>query len=205
MARLGVSRLDLMYAHIEDPSVPAEETVGAFGELVASGEVGLLGVSNHWSWRVERARSVAAALGVSRYEGLQYHYSYLRPRADLPGRDTVGAAQGDLLSLVRASPSPELTLVAYSPLLSGAYVRSDRPLGSGFDHAGTSARLDALRSVAWETGATLNQVVLAWLMGGELPVIPLVGASSVAQLEESLAAVDLELTAAQRARLDEAH
>jgi hypothetical protein len=48
-------------------------------------------------------------------------------------------------------------------------------------------------------------VVLAWLMGGELPVIPLVGASLVAQLEESLAAVDLELTAAQWARLDEAH
>jgi aryl-alcohol dehydrogenase-like predicted oxidoreductase len=43
MARLGVARLDLMYAHIEDPSVPVEETVGAFGELVASGEVGLLG------------------------------------------------------------------------------------------------------------------------------------------------------------------
>jgi aryl-alcohol dehydrogenase-like predicted oxidoreductase len=187
--------------------VPVEETVGAFGELVASGEVGLLGVSNHWSWRVERARSVAAALGVPGYEVLQYHYSYLRPRADLPGRDTVGAAQGDLLSLVRASasPSPSLTLVAYSPLLSGAYVRADRPLGPEFDHAGTAARLAALRSVAWETGATVNQVVLAWLMGGDPPVIPLVGASSVAQLEESLAAVDLELTAAQRARLDEAH
>jgi aryl-alcohol dehydrogenase-like predicted oxidoreductase len=207
MSRLGVSRLDLMYAHIEDPSVPVEETVGAFGELVASGEVGLLGVSNHWSWRVERARSAAAALGVPGYEVLQYHYTYLRPRADLPGRRSVdgsaGQAQGDLLSLVRASPG--LTLVAYSPLLSGGYVRSDRPLGPEFDHAGTSARLDALRSVAWETGATVNQVVLAWLVGGELPVIPLVGASSVAQLEESLAAVDLELTAAQRARLDEAH
>jgi aryl-alcohol dehydrogenase-like predicted oxidoreductase len=98
-----------------------------------------------------------------------------------------------------------VALVAYSPLLSGAYVRSDRPLGPEFDHAGTSARLDALRSVAFQTGATVNQVVLAWLMGGELPVIPLVGASSVAQLEESLAAVDLELTVAQRARLDEAH
>jgi aryl-alcohol dehydrogenase-like predicted oxidoreductase len=96
-------------------------------------------------------------------------------------------------------------LVAYSPLLSGAYVRADRPLGPEFDHPGTSARLEALRSVAWETGATVNQVVLAWLMGGELPVIPLVGASSLAQLEESLAAVDLELTAAQRTRLDEAH
>ena len=55
-----------------------------------------------------------------------------------------------------------------------------------------------LRSVAAETGATVNQVVLAGLMGGEIPVIPLVGASSVAQLEESLGAVDLELTAALR-------
>jgi aryl-alcohol dehydrogenase-like predicted oxidoreductase len=59
--------------------------------------------------------------------------------------------------------------------------------------------------VAAETGATVNQVVLAWLMGGEVPVIPLVGASSVGQLEGSLAAVDLELSAAQRTRLDEAH
>jgi len=112
-------------------------------------------------------------------------------------------AQGDLLSLVRVEPG--LTLVAYSPLLSGSYVRADRPLGPEFDHAGTSARLSALRSVAAEIGATVDQVVLAWLMGGELPVIPLVGASSVAQLEESLAAVDLELSAAQRARLDAAH
>jgi aryl-alcohol dehydrogenase-like predicted oxidoreductase len=55
-----------------------------------------------------------------------------------------------------------------------------------------------------ETGATANQVVLAWLIGGEIPVIPLVGASSVAQLDESLAAVELELTADQRARLDAA-
>jgi aryl-alcohol dehydrogenase-like predicted oxidoreductase len=207
MARLGVPRLDLMYAHVEDPSVPVEETVGAFGELVASGEVGLLGVSNHWSWRVERARSVAAALGVPGYEVLQYHHTYLRRRADQPGRrsayGSAGVAQGDLLDLVRFDPG--LTLVAYSPLLSGAYVRSDRPLGPDFDHPGTSARLAALRAVAEETGATVNQVVLAWLMGGEIPVIPLVGASSVAQLEESLAAVDLELTPAQRARLNEAH
>jgi aryl-alcohol dehydrogenase-like predicted oxidoreductase len=207
MARLGVSRLDLMYAHIEDPSVPVSETVGAFAELVASGEVGLLGVSNHWSWRVERARSVAAALGVPGYEVLQYHHTYLRWRADLPGRwsadGSAGPVQGDLLSYVRESPG--LTLVAYSPLLSGAYVRADRPLGPQFDHAGTAPRLSVLRSVAAETGATVNQVVLAWLLGGQVPVIPLVGASSVAQLEESLAAVDLELSAEQRARLDSAH
>ena len=80
--------------------------------------------------------------------------------------------------------SSGLPLVAYSPLLGGAYVRPDRPLGPEFDHAGTPRRLAALHAVASETGATANQVVLAWLMGGELPVIPLVGASSVAQLED---------------------
>ena len=58
--------------------------------------------------------------------------------------------------------------------------------------------------MAKDAGATVNQVVLAWLIGGQIPIIPLVGASSVAQLDESLAAVDLELTADQRTRLDAA-
>jgi aryl-alcohol dehydrogenase-like predicted oxidoreductase len=74
-----------------------------------------------------------------------------------------------------------------------------------FDHPGTPRRLAALREVAKETGASVNQVVLAWLMGGDIPMIPLVGASSVEQLEESLAAVDLELTAEQRTTLDAAY
>jgi aryl-alcohol dehydrogenase-like predicted oxidoreductase len=112
-------------------------------------------------------------------------------------------ASGDLLSYLRAEPG--LTLVAYSPLLKGAYVRADKPLGAEYDHPGTAARLAALRSVAEQTGATANQVVLAWLMGADLPVIPLVGTSSVTQLDESLAAVDLELTAEQRALLDQAY
>jgi aryl-alcohol dehydrogenase-like predicted oxidoreductase len=206
MSRMGVSRLDLMYAHVEDPAVPLAETVEGFGELVASGFAGLLGVSNHWAWRVEQARACAAAAGLPGYEVLQYCHTYLRQRNDQPGRwspdGEPGAASPDLLSYLRSSPG--LTLVAYSPLLSGGYVRADKPLGPEFSHAGTAPRLSVLRAVAAETGATANQVVLAWLMGGELPVIPLVGASSVAQLEESLAAVDLELSADHRARLDEA-
>ena len=56
-----------------------------------------------------------------------------------------------------------------------------------------------------ETGATANQVVLAWLTGGEVPIVALIGASSVAQLEESLAAVDLRLSAEQRELLDSAN
>jgi aryl-alcohol dehydrogenase-like predicted oxidoreductase len=205
MSRMGVSRLDLMYAHVEDPAVPLSETVEGFAELVADGVVGLLGVSNHWAWRVEQARTVAFGAGLPGYEVLQYCHTYLRQRADSPSRWSADgeprAAGPDLLSYVRSSG---LTLVAYSPLLGGAYVRSDKPLGAEFDHAGTPRRLAALHAVAAETGATVNQVVLAWLMGGELPVIPLVGASSVAQLEESLGAVNLELSAGQRARLDQA-
>jgi aryl-alcohol dehydrogenase-like predicted oxidoreductase len=203
---LGVDKLDLLYAHAEDPTVPLAETAEAFAELVADGTVSMLGASNFWTWRLERARALAASKGLPGYEVVQYQHSYLRPRGDLPGRRSQdgnqGPASGDLISYLRTEP--ELALVAYSPLLSGAYVREDKPLGPEFDHAGTPVRLKALNEVAAELGVTPNQVVLAWLIGGEVPVIPLVGASSVAQLDESLAAVDLELTPEQRAKLDAA-
>jgi len=84
MSRPSVPRLDLMYAHIEDPAVPLLETVEGFASLVTSGLVGLLGVSNHWAWRVERARSLAFGAGLPGYEVLQYHHTYLRQRADCP-------------------------------------------------------------------------------------------------------------------------
>lgn len=204
--RLGVERLDLLYAHIEDRTVSARETVEGFAELVAEGTVGLLGVSNHAVWRVERARALAAAAGLPGYEVLQYHHSYLRPRTDVPSDlwadGTLGAATADLLSYLEAEP--DLTLVAYSPLLKGGYVRP-MELPSDYDHPGTPARTKVLGEVARETGATVNQVVLAWQLGGRFPIVPLAGVSSVAQLEENLGAVELELTEDQRARLDAAH
>ncbi|RQW84037.1 aldo/keto reductase [Micromonospora globispora] len=202
--RLGVERLDLLYAHIEDRTVPLRETVEGFAELVGEGAVGLLGASNHRAWRVERARAIAAAAGLPGYEVLQYHHTYLHRRHDLPSEldpdGDVGSVGPDLASYLRAEP--ELALVAYSPLIRGGYTRTDKPLGADYDLPSVPGRLAALREVAAETGATVNQVVLAWLMGGDIPAIPLVGASSVAQLDESLAAVELELTAEQRARLD---
>ncbi|MER7561432.1 aldo/keto reductase [Streptomyces sp. NPDC097941] len=204
--RLGVSKLDLLYAHIEDPRVPLQETVEGFAELVAEGTVGLLGVSNHAVWRVERARALAAAAGLPGYEVLQYAHSHLRPRTDVPDDlfpdGSLGHAGADLLSYLRAEPA--LTLVAYSPLLKGAYTHPDR-LPADFDHPGTPPRLRALAEVAKETGATVNQVVLSWQIGSDLPILPLAGVSSLAQLEENLEAVDLELTGEQRARLDGAH
>ncbi|MFE0677750.1 aldo/keto reductase [Streptomyces sp. NPDC058867] len=204
---LGVEKIDLLYAHIEDHRVPLEETVEGFAELVAEGTVGLLGASNHAVWRVERARALAAARSLPGYQVLQYQHSHLRPRFDVPSDlfpdGSLGHAGAELMSYLRAES--DLTLVAYSPLLAGAYTRPDKPLASDYDHPGSPARLKVLREVAREADATVNQVVLAWQIGAPLPVIPLAGASSVAQLEENLAAVDLELTAEQRARLDAAH
>lgn len=123
---LGVERIDLLYAHIHDLEVPAQQTVEAFAELVGEGVVGLLGASNHWAWRLEQSRSLAASAGLPMYEVLQYHHTYLRRRTDRPTLRSpdgdLGVVSGDLLSYLRAHP--ELALVAYSPLLSGAYVRS---------------------------------------------------------------------------------
>lgn len=204
--RLGVDRLDLYYAHGPDlRGIPLSDTSEAFGRLVADGAVGLLGLSNHWAWQVERARTLAGLAGYTAPTVLQYHYTYLRMRTDIPNRrlspdGEIGVADGSILSYVRAHP--ELTLVAYTPLLRGAYTRNDKQLERAYDHPGTAARQKAVDRVADETGATPNQVVLAWLIGNELPAIPLIGVSSVAQLEENLAAVDLELSLEQRSLLD---
>ena len=206
LENLGRDRVDVYYAHVPDPAVPLEDQVQAFGSAADEGLVGLVGLSNYWSWQIERFRTLAAAAGLPGCEVLQHHHTYFRGRTDLGGlrsRDgSIGVVDGHLLSYLRAEPG--LTLVAYTPLLSGAYVRADRPLDELYDHAGTRARRVALGEVVQETGATANQVVLAWLMGGDLPIIPLIGASSVAQLDENLAAADLELTDDQRKRLDAA-
>ena len=114
--RLGVDRLDVLYAHIEDPKVPLRETVEGFAALVTEGTVGVLGVSNHAVWRVERAGALAVAAGLPGYEVLQYAHSHLRPRDDVPSDlfpdGSLGHAGPDLLGYLR--DEPELTLVAYS-------------------------------------------------------------------------------------------
>ncbi|MEV2278771.1 aldo/keto reductase [Nocardiopsis sp. NPDC049922] len=202
--RLGVDRLDALYAHIEDRSVPLEETLGAFADLVAEGAVGELGLSNHRTWRLERARAVAEARAWPRPRLLQYRYSYLQPRLDVPLTASSHVhVTPELLDFVRAEGAEgrPYTLVAYTSLLWGAYTRPDRELERAYDHPGTAVRLAVLDEVAAETGATRNQVVLAWLMDSEPAVVPLVGVSTMAQLDEAIEATDLTLTRDQWERL----
>ncbi|WP_047871584.1 aldo/keto reductase [Nocardiopsis sp. RV163] len=207
--RLGTDRLDVLYAHNEDPETPLTETLGAFAALVDEGAVSQLGLSNHRAWKLERARAVTGARGWPRPRVLQYRYSYLQPRLDVPLRSAGHMhATPELLDFVRAETAEgrDYTLVAYTSLLWGAYTRPDKAAGldRAYDHPGTPARLAVLDDVARETGATRNQVVLAWLMGGDPKVVPLVGVSSLEQLDEAIEATDLVLSDEQWRRMAEA-
>lgn len=199
LKRLGTDRIDLYYSHIEDRSVPLEDTLGAFASLVSRGVVREIGASNHATWRLERARAVSRREGWPLYTAVQQRYSYLLPRpgAKLPESGHVHMTE-ELFDYARAEG--DVGLVAYSTLLSGAY--RDKPLGAAYDHPGNTRRLAVLGEVADETGATVNQVVLAWLL--RKGIVPLVGVSSVTQLEESLGGVALELDDEQVVRLDSA-
>ncbi|MEU9089938.1 aldo/keto reductase [Streptomyces sp. NPDC048428] len=200
LGRLGVDHVDLLWAHAEDRDVPLEETVGAFGELVAKGVTLRVGAANHAAWRVERARSLARELGVEPWTCLQLRHSLVQPRPLTPvaegGHRLLTA---DDLDLAR---SEGLTVWSYSSLMWGSYVRADKPLPSTYDHPGTTRVLAVLDDVADELAATRNQVVLAWLMLQGID--PIVGASRVEQIEEALAARRVRLGAEQVARLAEA-
>jgi len=198
LRQLGVERLDLYYAHIDDRSTPLEETVDALAALAEQGTVGLLGASNHATWRIERARAIARAGGRPAYSCVQQEHSYLLPQP-APGQLNLVTEE-----LIDYATVEDLTLLAYSPLLKGRYARRDAAAPPGYDHPSNRVRLAVLAEVAAELGATPNQVVLAWLMQSQPAIIPVVGASTVAQLDELLGAVDLRLGEDVRERLDAA-
>ncbi|MBO3746259.1 aldo/keto reductase [Streptosporangiaceae bacterium NEAU-GS5] len=198
LRRLGTDRVDVYWAHIEDRSVPIEETLEVFTRLVADGKIRETGASNHPAWRLERARRLAGEHGWTAYTHVQLRHSYLRPRpwVRLPEGGHVQVSD-EMLDYVRAEP--DLTLWAYSSLLSGAY--TSKPLPEYYDHPGTTRRLAVLDQVAAEAGVTRNQVVLAWMRAQG--IIPIVGVSTLAQLEEMLA--EVRLAPEQIERLDAAN
>ncbi|GAA4520598.1 aldo/keto reductase [Nonomuraea ferruginea] len=198
LRRLGTDRVDLYWAHIEDRSVPLEETLGTFEELVQAGRALAIGASNLPAWRLERARNVSAAHGWTPYTHLQLRHTYLRPRPY-----TKLVESGHTLTTDEHLGYLEdtgVTLWAYNTLMFGAYTREDRPIPDIYHHPGTTRRLEVLHQVARELGATPNQVVLAWLLADGH--VPIVGVSSMAQLEEAIAATELKLDDDLKSRLD---
>ncbi|MFB9966281.1 aldo/keto reductase [Sinosporangium siamense] len=199
LRRLRTDHIDVYWAHIEDRVIPLDETLGAFHELVDNGLVAQVGASNIATWQLERARNLARSRDLTPYTHLQLRHTYLRPRPGArPPESAHVIVHDETLDYVKQEN--DLTLWGYNSLLSGAYTRPDRPVPDIYHHPGTTARLAVLQEVAGETGATVHQVVLAWLM--EQGIVPIVGVTTMAQLEEAIGAEKVELGAELRARLD---
>lgn len=200
LRRLGIETIDLYYAHVDDPHTPLEETMEALHRLVQAGKVRYLGASNYRAERLAAANQVSEANGWTKFCCIQQRYTYLRPRPDATFSPQV-AADDDLLDMCRRQG---ITLLAYAVLLSGAYTRDDRPILDQYLGPGTEERLAALRQVAGEVGATLNQVVLAWMLHSNPPVLPLIAASNPDQLQKNIDALQVKLSPNQMDRLNNA-
>ena len=201
LERLQTDVIDLYYAHTDDREVPLEETLEALDRLVRAGKVRHLGASNFRAWRLERARRWSELSHWAPYCCIQQSYTYLRARPGAEYHPWTPPVTDDLLDFCRHNPVP---LIAYSPLLKGAYDRDDRPIPDIFCGPDTDARLAALGAVAEEVDARPTQVVLAWMRQSSPPVIPLFAASTLEQLQSNLQALEIHLTGEQMERLDKA-
>ena len=202
LRHLGIDRMDVLYGHVDDRNTPLAETVGAFGALQREGVVGITGISNVALWRVVEAREEAIRQGIAPYGLVQQQYSFIHPTPKSGRMNFVTPELLDYAASTGVDGRPSLAVTAYSPLHQGSLSRTDKPMWGGVDHPTTHARIRILHEVARDLGATPNQVALAWMLGAEVPVIPIVGASSLAQLEETLGAAELDLDPEVRARLD---
>jgi aryl-alcohol dehydrogenase-like predicted oxidoreductase len=196
--RLDTDYLDLVYAHVDDRETPLKETLAAFDRLIETGKVRHIGASNYYAWRLARANTLAAERGLTPFSCVQPRYSYLTPHRDAdfdPQRPVTD-------ELVSYCDDHDLTMLPYSPLLGGCYGREDRPVPEGYVTTENRLKMDAVQDIANRKDATGNQVALAWMTQRDPPTIPVIGCSTVDQLEENLAALELDLSAAELSHLN---
>ncbi len=199
LRRLGSDYIDLYYAHADDAATPLGESLAAFDRLVRDGKVRALGASNYSAERLGEARAVSEREGLARYTVLQPHYNLVEC-ADFAG------------DLQRLAIERDIGVLPYfglaSGFLTGKY-RSEADLGKSVRGDRVRQYLDArgervlavLDLVAAETDATPAQVALAWLAAQPAVTAPIASATSVAQLEELLGVLTLELSKDQLGRL----
>jgi aryl-alcohol dehydrogenase-like predicted oxidoreductase len=203
LRRLQTDRLDIYLAHCDDANTALAETMEAFFDLIRAGKVRAIGASNVHVWRIAQANIVSEVNGWAPYSVVEQRHTYLRPRhgADL-GLHSPQICLGD--ELRHFAQKSGVALIGYTVLLHGAYTRADRPLPPQYAGPDAEARLNVLRAVASETGATLNQVVIAWMLQSDPFVLPIIAGSQISQLTESLGALNVILDADQLRRLNTA-
>ncbi len=201
LRRLGTDYIDLYQAHSFDPDTPIDETLRALDDLVHAGKVRYIGASNYPAWRLAKALWVSDKLGLARYDSLQPHYN-LAHRAEF---------ERELKPLCEEEG---IGVIPYSPLaggfLTGKYRRDavpDSVRAPGIQRRYFNERgfniLDKLDEIAAARGLTIAQTALAWLLTQPVITSPIIGANSVAQLNESLGAAGVRLSAEEMDALNQ--
>ena len=200
LRQLGTDRIDLFYAHHDDNNTPLEETLSAFDQLVKDGKVRFVGASNYLAWRLADADAICAAKEWASFTCVEQRFTYLRPS---PGSD-FGVQRLIDENLMSYCDARGKTMLPYTPLLRGAYVRRDRPIPSPYLNPDSDVRLAVLHEVAQELGATVNQVILAWMMHRQPPLLPVFSAGNPKQMQENLGALNITITTEQMTKLNQA-
>lgn len=205
LRRLGTDYIDLLQLHAFDASTPAEEVMGTLDQLIAAGKIRYAGVSNYPGWQIMKAQAIADRHGWPRLVAHQVYYSLI-------GR----AYEADLMPL---AADQGLGALVWSPLgwgrLTGKIGR-DRPIPAGsrlheteqfappVDTEQLYNVIDALEAVAAETGKTVPQIAINWLLRRPTVSSVIIGARNEEQLRDNLGALGWSLTPEQVAALDAA-
>jgi aryl-alcohol dehydrogenase-like predicted oxidoreductase len=197
LRRLRTDYVDLYWLHNFDPVTPVEETLRALDDLVTAGKIRYVGFSDVPAWATAEAATIARLRGWAPIIALQMEYSLLER-----------TVEGELVPMARAMG---MGVLPWSPLrgglLSGKYSSAntasvDTARGQTPSQADLVV-IDALSAVAQEVGATSAQVSLAWLLGRPGVSSVIIGARRMSQFEANLGALDVTLSDAHRATLDE--
>src|SRR6195256_586942 len=202
LKRLQTGYVDLYWVHMWDGITPVEEVMRGLHDLVCQGKVLYVGISDAPAWWVAQANTLAELRGWTQFIGLQIEYSLMERTVER--------------ELVPMAKALNLGVLAWSPLargvLTGKYHSAGNAEGGRMTNEGmkdflleeqhAAPIISAVKSVSDQTGGSMAQVALAWLRHRTVPVIPIIGARKVSQLQDNLASLDLELSAEQVKSLD---
>lgn len=200
LRRLQTDYIDLYQAHWTDESTPIEETMRAFDDLVRQGKVLYVGASNYAAWELMQALWVSDKYNLARYDSLQPHYNLIN-------RDEF---ERELRAVCQTY---ELAVIPYSPLaggfLTGKYRRNE-PLpeskrAEGRKRAMTEKNFSLLyemEAIALLHKASIAQVALAWMLADPVITSPIIGATSLDQLNENIGALNIHLTSEELTTLN---
>lgn len=201
LARLGTEWIDFYFVHAFDELTPIEETLGALDDLQRQGKIRYPAVSNWAAWQIAMALGISAREHLARFELIEPMYNLVRRQAEV-----------EILPLAEAQ---KMGVVTYSPLggglLTGKYGTGKRPESGRLvenaryaDRYGLQtdyATADRFTAFAQEIGVTPATLAVAWAMSHPAVTAPIIGARNLAQLEDSLTALNLEMTGELREKI----